>query len=77
MQEELDEFWFLTDPNDFNAFCHAAQPHWQLLEQPWSDEDFLTTPRYAEVSMAVIMRESTYAIMSESTPNTAVKHRAP
>ncbi|XP_070176579.1 uncharacterized protein [Littorina saxatilis] len=48
VRQDLDEFWFLTDPEDFNAFCHASDRHWQLLQQPWTDQEFLGTPRYAE-----------------------------
>ncbi|XP_076455420.1 uncharacterized protein LOC143290002 [Babylonia areolata] len=46
--QELDEFWFLTKPEDFNVFCHAKVPDWQLLSDPWTDQEFVDTPRFAE-----------------------------
>lgn len=48
VKQEVDEFYFLTDAEDFNSFCHAKDSRWQLLNSPWSYDDFLNSPRFAE-----------------------------
>ncbi|XP_076466900.1 uncharacterized protein LOC143298096 isoform X2 [Babylonia areolata] len=41
---QMDEFWFLTDPEYFNFLCHPEDPGRQLLESPWTEEVFLNLP---------------------------------
>lgn len=40
----VDEFWFLTDPEDFNFLCHPEEPDKQLMSSPWTTEIFLNLP---------------------------------
>ena len=40
----VDEFWFLTDPEDFNFLCHPEEADKQLMTSAWSMEVFLGLP---------------------------------
>lgn len=43
-----DEFWFLTDPEQFVYFCLASKPEWQLLKQPWELSKFVNVPQFTK-----------------------------
>ena len=40
----LDEFFFLTDPEDMIYMHHPDDPAWQLLEKPRSREQYVSLP---------------------------------
>ena len=40
----VDEFWFLTDPEDFNFLCHPEEPDKQLMTSPWTEDVFFNLP---------------------------------
>lgn len=44
VQGRVEEFWFLTDPEEMNFFCHPDDPDKQLLEMAWSMKDFTNLP---------------------------------
>ncbi|XP_046357148.2 uncharacterized protein LOC124135709 [Haliotis rufescens] len=39
-----EDFFFLTDPENFVNFCRANSQPWQLLKEPWSEEQFVKAP---------------------------------
>lgn len=41
---ELDEFFFLTDPEDMILMHFPDDPKWQMLEKTYSIDDFIKTP---------------------------------
>ena len=41
---EVDEFWFLADPDRMNIFCHAEDPQKQLLVCPLTLDEFVNMP---------------------------------
>ncbi|XP_013387731.1 hillarin [Lingula anatina] len=41
---EYDDFYFLTDPEDFIHQHYPDDPNWQLLEEPITMEDFVQMP---------------------------------
>ncbi|PVD21507.1 hypothetical protein C0Q70_17305 [Pomacea canaliculata] len=51
VHQDMDEFWFLPDPENMVCFCFPKDPRWQLLSEPWSQENFISTPRYAQEFM--------------------------
>ncbi|KAK7480271.1 hypothetical protein BaRGS_00028439 [Batillaria attramentaria] len=40
----VDEYWFLTDPEQFNIICHPPDPDQQLLHSPSTDDEFVQVP---------------------------------
>ncbi|KAK7488416.1 hypothetical protein BaRGS_00020390, partial [Batillaria attramentaria] len=46
--QDMDEFWFLTDPEDFNCFCFARERRWQLMPEPWTAEVYHGMPKFAQ-----------------------------
>lgn len=53
VSQGLDEFWFLTNPEHFNCFCHPKDERWQLLKKPWTDKEFLKGAKFAQVCICV------------------------
>ena len=41
------DFWFLTDPDQFIYFCRAKNAEWQLLKTPWTMEKFVNVPHFS------------------------------
>ncbi|KAK7116087.1 lim and transglutaminase domain protein ltd-1-like [Littorina saxatilis] len=42
-----EDFWFLTDPDQFIYFCRAQRAEWQLLKSPWSMDKYLNVPYFS------------------------------
>ncbi|XP_050400017.2 hillarin [Patella vulgata] len=40
----LNEFYFLTDPDEFIYICRPDKDPWQLLAQPWSMDKYINIP---------------------------------
>ncbi|XP_050400960.2 lim and transglutaminase domain protein ltd-1 [Patella vulgata] len=42
----IDEFYFLTDPDEFCYFClpNEEMKRWQLMENPWTYQKFVSVP---------------------------------
>ena len=43
---QAEDFYFLTDPDDFSVICHPDDFNWQLLDQPMSKKQFLNLPYF-------------------------------
>lgn len=43
-----DDFWFLTDPEEFIYFCRANNTEWQLLKFGWTMEKYLNVPHFSQ-----------------------------
>ncbi|XP_060601555.1 lim and transglutaminase domain protein ltd-1-like [Ruditapes philippinarum] len=43
---EDQNFYFLTDPDDFSTICYPTDFNWQLLDQPMSKKQFLNLPYF-------------------------------
>ncbi|XP_069137432.1 hillarin-like isoform X2 [Argopecten irradians] len=41
---DVNEFFFLTDPEEFIFRCYPVKPEWQLLQTPYSKEKFKRVP---------------------------------
>ena len=41
------DFWFLTDPDQFIYLCRAKNVEWQLLKTPWSMDKFVNVPHFS------------------------------
>ncbi|KAK6180468.1 hypothetical protein SNE40_012616 [Patella caerulea] len=41
---QLNEFYFLTDPDEFIYKCRPDKEPWQLLSQPWSMDKYINVP---------------------------------
>lgn len=45
-KSDFDEFYFLTDPEVMNCFCHPEDDEKQLLTVPWTHEKFYDLPHF-------------------------------
>lgn len=48
MVYDMDEFWFLTDPDIFVYYCLADRPEWQLIKSPWNMYKFTNVPHFQD-----------------------------
>ncbi|XP_025111814.1 uncharacterized protein LOC112574770 isoform X2 [Pomacea canaliculata] len=44
----FDEFYFLTDPEVMNYFCHPYDEDKQLVTEPWTEEEFFDSPFFSK-----------------------------
>ncbi|KAK7496944.1 hypothetical protein BaRGS_00011924 [Batillaria attramentaria] len=42
----FEEFWFLTNPDEFIYLCRAKNTDWQLLKSPWTMDKFVNVPHF-------------------------------
>ncbi|XP_067666272.1 uncharacterized protein [Haliotis asinina] len=73
-----EDFFFLTDPELFVNFCRANSQPWQLLKEPWTEEQFVKGPylttEYFNSGLKLTSQQTCYLVAKDGREAIRFEH---